>query len=576
MKKPVVIIMAVSVVTITAFGQSNAQEKGAAQAPATTTQGFDEKEFELRWKAETKARRIPDPNKRIAALRRMLTDFPNNPPVLEVEQGILDTYIEFWPRQTERILTQIDKVIGPRRANQKVASANNLHNQLAVKLVKAGILLETAEELAVKGLALFDEQEFYKSQRRLFGTWKEPVPGDEELAKRFRSERAKILSTLGRIYLKEGKGAEAEKIFKEAYESNKIISEANLALAEFALRAGNDADVLEYLSSAAISDPMKPEPRQQLETTYRRTHDGSLDGLEQMLNDKYRILMPNPLRVEAFRPTPARSDRVVLAELFTGSGCIPCVATDLSFEAAMKRYSTTEIAVLVYHLHIPQPDPMTNLSGISRAAFYGINGTPRAVIDAEIYDEGGGPRDRAGDVYRHIEPMIQGQLKAPAQARIALTATGEDFGVTIKAIVDQVQSDSRFLRLQVALVENELQYGGENRVRIHPMVVRSLAGSRGLKGFAVDWKNPLVITYRFDLTKISAELKAYLDNYEVNGKHGRIRFNEKKYAINPENLSVVAFVQDERDKRVLQASYLRVPPSSAPANSTKSLKGSAH
>jgi hypothetical protein len=584
MKRLVVIMLVGTVLAAIALAQDSSQQKttppaAATSAAATSTPEFDEKEFERRWKALTKAQRISNPNQRLEALRKLLTDFPNDPPAYEVayevEQSTLDTYIEFWPQDNEKILTQIDKVIGAAPVAQKVGSGNNLYNKLAVKLLKAGILLDKAEELAHTSLALFNEQEFYQRQRALFGVWKAPVPNDDELAKRFRAERAKILATLGRIYLKQQKTAQAEQTLKEAYESNQIVSEADLALAEFALKSGNETAALEYLSSAAISDPMKPEWRRQLEAVYRKMHNGSLDGLEQLLDARYKTLIPNPLRLESYKPTPSRTDRIVLAELFTGSGCFPCVATDLSLEAAMQRYSSKEIAVLIYHLHIPQPDPMTNPSGISRAAFYGIIGTPRTLVDAELYDEGGGPRERALDVYRHIEPMIEKELQAPAQAHIKLNATLDGSAVKVEAVVDQVKSNSRQLRLQLALVENELQYGGENRVRIHPMVVRSLAGSTALKGFAVDLKIPSVINYRFDLTKISAEMKAYLDNYEIHGKHGPTRFNEKKYSLNPENLSVVAFVQDQKDKRVLQAISLRIQPTSRPTSSvpTKSVEG---
>jgi hypothetical protein len=286
-----------------------------------------------------------------------------------------------------------------------------------------------------------------------------------------------------------------------------------------------------------------------------------------MLDVKYKLLLPNPLRVESYKRTPARTDRVVLAELFTGSGCSPCVATDLSVEAAMKRYSSQELAVLIYHLHVPYPDPMTNPSGITRAAFYGIIGTPRAVIDAEIYDEGGGPRDRAWDVYQHLEPMIEKRLEAPAQARLTLNAWPEGLAVKVRATVDQVKTESQALRLRIALVEDELQYSGENRVRIHPMVVRSLAGPAA-NGFAIDPTKAAVITYTFNLAKISAEIKTYLDNYEVNGKHGRIKFSEKKDAIDGKNLTVVAFVQDDKSKQVLQAASFKIQPASADALKT--------
>jgi hypothetical protein len=107
--------------------------------------------------------------------------------------------------------------------------------------------------------------------------------------------------------------------------------------------------------------------------------------------------------------------------------------------------------------------------------------------------------------------------------------------------------------LRFVLVEDELRYSGENLVRIHPMVVRSLSHP-----LALNPATTTTIEYTFNLEKITAALRAYLDDYEVNGDYGPITFKEKKYQIDSKNLSVVAFVQDEISKRVLQAAYFKV------------------
>ena len=58
-----------------------------------------------------------------------------------------------------------------------------------------------------------------------------------------------------------------------------------------------------------------------------------------MLDTEYHKRFPNPVHVEAYKPTAARTDRVVLAEVFTGSGCPPCAGADIAFDAAMERYA---------------------------------------------------------------------------------------------------------------------------------------------------------------------------------------------------------------------------------------------
>jgi hypothetical protein len=63
---------------------------------------------------------------------------------------------------------------------------------------------------------------------------------------------------------------------------------------------------------------------------------------------------------------------------------------DIAFEAMMERYSREELAVIVYHVHIPAPDPMANPSAEARAKFYEAWGTPAFTIDGKMNGNGGG------------------------------------------------------------------------------------------------------------------------------------------------------------------------------------------
>jgi hypothetical protein len=272
-----------------------------------------------------------------------------------------------------------------------------------------------------------------------------------------------------------------------------------------------------------------------------------------MLDAKYRLLMPNPIKIEPYQPTPSRTDRFVLAEVFTGAGCVPCVGADLAFEAAMDRYSNKNIALLMYHLHRPVPDPMANPTSLLRSQFYGIEMTPGFAIDGEKETGGGALREKARIVYDRIQPVIDKRLETVAAAEIKLEAVLDGASVKVRATVDKVRTESKSPKLRFVLVEDELRYSGENLVRIHPMVVRSLSHP-----LALNPATTTMIEYTFNLEKITAALRTYLDDYEVNGDYGPITFKEKKYQIDSKNLSVVAFVQDEISKRVLQAAYFKV------------------
>jgi hypothetical protein len=131
--------------------------------------------------------------------------------------------------------------------------------------------------------------------------------------------------------------------------------------------------------------------------------------------------------------------------------------------------------------------------------------------------------------------------------------------VKVRAAVEPVKTAGPDLKLQIALVEEEVRYSGENGIRFHTMVVRSLAGPQA-GGLALDASQASTVEHQFDLDKISAQLKEHLDDYEVHGRHGKITFSEKKNVIDPKRLSIVAFVQNEKSKQVLQATYVQVKP----------------
>src|SRR5262249_42720754 len=152
------------------------------------------------------------------------------------------------------------------------------------------------------------------------------------------------------------------------------------ALGEMAAKAGDDSKAMEYLISARLTGNAAASANEAFENLYKKSHNGSADGLEAMLDTEYHKRFPNPVHVEAYKPDAARTDRVVLAEVFTGSGCPPCAGADIAFDAAMERYGRKDLAVVMYHLHIPRPDPMTNPDTQARAKSYSVNAVPSFAI----------------------------------------------------------------------------------------------------------------------------------------------------------------------------------------------------
>ncbi|HMJ26633.1 MAG TPA: tetratricopeptide repeat protein [Pyrinomonadaceae bacterium] len=486
-------------------------------------------------KAYDEARRIKDPQKKIEALEKVNKDYPDRFVAYQSRNDVLDVLIKSFPDQKERIRAAAEKILDPNQII--VIGGGGPYLTVASKLMDAGLFLDWAEELTKKGSAQYED----------------------DTAKALRRQRARYQDTLGRIYLKQGKTKEAKKSLRLALINEPGLPTALIGLAQIAEKSGDHKAALEYLALAAVKSPLKKSDRQQMESAYRATHHDSLTGLEEMLDEKYRKLNAG-LRFDHYQATAKRSNRTALAELFTGSGCGPCVAADLGFDGLLERYNRQELVVLVYHLHIPLPDPMTNAATVERGKYYGVPGTPTPVVDGLRLPSSGGSREMTKGFYDRINPKVEAELESPANADIKLTATADGDGIKANVTVDKVTAASPDLKLQIALTENELRYTGENGMRFHPMVVRSLAGKDSL-GFALAAAGPTNVEWTFDLKAMTDQLRKYLDSYEQQGHRGdTFTFSEKKFQIDRGNLSLVAFVQDMKTKQVLQTVYLKLNP----------------
>jgi tetratricopeptide (TPR) repeat protein len=525
-----------------------------AQPPTPQTPPPDREAF-------TDANAIKEPDKKIAAMEQFMSDFPDSQQVAAANQAIFQTLVKSYPDDKARIMDQAGKMID--KATQAQAKIN-VYNTIGTQLCDAGILLDNAEKFAISGIALVAE-ELTKAQANPPTPDNPPAQGNRgsrgnmNPAANLGRTKSNLQLTLGRVYVKEGKLDPAEKNLKEALAANSQLTAATLGLAEVYEKRGDTQNALTNYESAAALSKIPAASRQALNALYAKAHKGSMAGLEDVLDAKYFEANPPPFAFDPYKSTEKRTNRVVLTEVFTGSGCPPCVAADLAADLAMERYNTKELAMIIYHEHIPQPDPMTTPQTTARFKYYGGTGVPTMVVDGKTSGGGGGARSETKSVFDRITKQIEKELELSPDANLTVEAVLQ--GTTVKAgvKVDHVTSESPDIKLHIVLAEEKLRYTGENGVRIHPMVVRSMAETKDGTGFAVTSKDAQTFTYEFDLNSISAAIKKHLDEYEAGGHRGNtFTFTEKKYEINPKDLLVIAFVQDEKTKNILQSIIIKV------------------
>jgi hypothetical protein len=179
---------------------------------------------------------------------------------------------------------------------------------------------------------------------------------------------------------------------------------------------------------------------------------------------------------------------------------------------------------------------------------------PTYAIDGELIGRGGGSRSMAGEIEKLLRNTIDERLTIAPGASLQLVAVND--GRVVKVTVAAGAADSKDATLTIVLVEKVVRYSGENGIRFHPMVARSLASFPIKDGAAAP-------VHEFKNDAVTAALKKHIDAFEKfderHNKDGNFRFAERRDTVDWKNVAVVAFVQDSKTKKVLQAAWADAP-----------------
>jgi thiol-disulfide isomerase/thioredoxin len=278
----------------------------------------------------------------------------------------------------------------------------------------------------------------------------------------------------------------------------------------------------------------------------------TLNKLEEEADAEY--LKDNiPFKVTPSEGRKGKSKRVVLVEMFTGAQCLPCVAADIAFDAAQKTYKNSEVVFLQNHVHIPLPDPLTNLDSEARAEFYGseIEGAPAIFVDGKVVGPAGGAKQRGKVVYDLLCAEVDKALEKEPEATLKVEVSKKGETITVNARVLDLKEPGAAVRLRIALVEQSVRYQGRNGQRLHTSVVRALLG--GKDGFKLEKKE----ADHFVNLKIE-DLRKALDQVLTETATARnILWAERPLDL--KNLAIIAFIQEQDSKKVLQAIRVSVP-----------------
>ncbi len=296
-------------------------------------------------------------------------------------------------------------------------------------------------------------------------------------------------------------------------------------------------------------------PADKLEKLWTDKH-GNADGLDAYHLEVYHDYLRSQAPAE---PVPALkpSARPVLVELFTGVSAPTCVAAEAAFSVLAHHYADAPVMFLQYHLHFPGPNPMSNPGNEAVQFSLNSSGAPRAYLNRrEVGNVSGfiaAVPGALGTLRREIEAELAQESEIELQ--LGVEAAGPDQWRCF-ATVDPGKPPQARRRLHLVLTEREVHYRGVNGVPVHAHVVRKILGP--VEGTA---PKPEGLAYEqvVDLTALRAELRKELEQLETTHK-----FKFDAIPLELTDLDLVAFVTDERTRRVLHSASVPVSRAASP------------
>jgi hypothetical protein len=365
----------------TATGQKPPDTQ-AAQAAAKETQAkpaeAKPEDMPADFTAFNNAGKEKDLLKRVEAYEKFIADHPDSVLVSMARSQIQTTLLAVLKAAQPKYVDWMQQEIDRYKKETFPGALASTYSRLASALLSAGVLLDQAEEYARSALSSMDEQKYIQGRKeeaqRVAESWAKraanapPAPAaaaaprivpaismvdgvpfakpapprpataasttprpaptaprpptDDELRTMFRSQKTSFQATLGQILVRRGKTAEGEALLREVYAARPAgatMATVARVLAGSAKKAGDEKGQLEYLSTLALSGRITKEEQADFEAVYRKSHGGSLDGLEAMLDERYMRTAPK-VEVKPSTRTVKATDRAVLVEMFTGAG----------------------------------------------------------------------------------------------------------------------------------------------------------------------------------------------------------------------------------------------------------------
>jgi len=289
-----------------------------------------------------------------------------------------------------------------------------------------------------------------------------------------------------------------------------------------------------------------PDLRKRLEDLWVEKTGGK-GNLDTFLAATYKTAL-RELRIAVHAPKPTSGPgHTALCEVFTSCDDRNFVGVDVASQLLQQAYRPEDLIVLRYHLDVPRPNPLVCNDSRARAFDYRIARPPAVVVNGRRLPLA--TRRRFGmtavpGLTDFLRDFIDRQfVEKPPPATVAVSAKHQENRLEILMTVNGPEKPNEDLRLRVVLAEDHIDYTGENGIRRHEMVVRSLP--MGTDGVPLE-PGRRKFRKEVNLKNLSTQIRDFLVSFEE-GQGVKFPFKPVGFR----KLHVVALIQDKRSREIL-------------------------
>jgi len=482
------------------------------------------------------ALRMADVSAKIKELRRIKAAYPNSTLSYNIDYNLLDIITKNTANFKEMLNAQKEVISDSQVADRFLilvdAAIMMLNHGDAAK--NAADALQTIKDYKAEGMALLDVPETFAKYE---GTRRARTEGS--FKNMFEIPLAKAMLMNSKALLMDDKAQDALEVL-EAYGNSAQPGPAYYAaLGDTYQQLKRDQEAMDAYFEAAIAG--NEAGVQKSKALYAKINGSDKNFYNELA--RRRGQRPVVFALPPFRTPENWKGKAAVAEVFTGSECGPCVAATFTFDALEDSYPAQYLAVLKYHLPIPQYDPMMNPATSKRQAYYGrvITGAPTTIIDGVALPSIGGDRLATKTSFDRAKRAIDAAIAANSEITISAKAAIKGDIVTVNCEFSKVIEGADY---NVALLQTEEEFKGGNGIARHNMVVR-------------DFKSVAPVakaTVTFNIAESEKAADAFVTEWaKTASERNKQLSNTRRNKIDRKKLKAVVFVQDKTTKQVFNA-----------------------